>query len=74
MLEIYSRMLNGSATSDETDRANDQMRDLLRVTGLGFLAVLPFAPISIPLVVKIGEKLGVQVLPSSFQKKSNPTR
>jgi hypothetical protein len=68
MLEIYSKSLNGTATSKEMDRANDQMRDLLRVVGLGFLAVLPLAPMSIPLVVKLGEKLGVQVLPSSFRK------
>ncbi|MBU2425362.1 MAG: hypothetical protein KKA56_00630, partial [Gammaproteobacteria bacterium] len=35
-------------------------------TGLGIFAVLPFAPITIPLIVKLGRKLGIEVLPSAF--------
>jgi hypothetical protein len=33
---------------------------------LGVFAVLPFAPVTIPLVVKLGQWVGVDVLPSSF--------
>ena len=30
--------------------------------------VLPFSPITLPFVVKLGEKIGVNVLPSAFMK------
>jgi hypothetical protein len=33
---------------------------------LGVLAVLPFSPITLPFVVKLGERIGVNVLPSAF--------
>jgi hypothetical protein len=75
MLETYSRFLNGKATEQEMDAANQQMRDLLRVVGLGFLAALPLAPLTIPLVVKLGERFGIKVLPSSFERRERgPTK
>ena len=40
--------------------------DILKGIGLGVFAVLPFAPITIPLVVKLGAVGYVDVLPSSF--------
>jgi hypothetical protein len=71
MLETYSRFLSGKANEDDMEAANEQMRDLLRVAGLGFLAALPLAPVTIPLVVKLGERFGVKVLPSSFDRTSD---
>ena len=44
----------------------DRFLDILKGLGLGVFAVLPFAPITIPLVVKLGHWVGVDVLPSSF--------
>jgi hypothetical protein len=46
--------------------ANQQFIDIIRGLGLGVLVVLPFAPITLPFVVKLGEKIGVNVLPSAF--------
>ncbi len=46
--------------------ANEQFLDILKGLGLGVFAVLPFAPVTIPLVVKLGQWVGVDVLPSSF--------
>ena len=71
MLMIYQRSLQGKATQAELRFANHQLVDVLRATGLGIFAVLPFAPITIPILIKLGRKLGIEVLPSSFQPKAD---
>ena len=66
MLSIYRRYTQGDVTKEELAKANSQFVDILKGLGLGVFAVLPFAPITIPLVVKLGRWVGVDVLPSSF--------
>ncbi|WP_440903159.1 hypothetical protein ACMZOO_09680 [Catenovulum sp. SX2] len=66
MLEIYKRSTRGKASKEEIAIANEQFLDVLRGIGLGIFAVLPFAPITIPLIVKLGRWVGVEVMPSSF--------
>ncbi|KAA1164741.1 hypothetical protein [Pseudoalteromonas fuliginea] len=66
MLSIYRRYTQGQTNQAELKRANEQFVDILKGLGLGVFAVLPFAPITIPLVVKLGGLVGVDVLPSSF--------
>jgi len=66
MLSTYKRFTMGQATKLEMKEANKQFIDVIRGLGLGVLAVLPFAPITLPFIVKIGEKIGVNVLPSAF--------
>lgn len=66
MLTIYKRYTQGQTSKEELKRANEQFVDILKGLGLGIFAVLPFAPITIPLVVKLGQLVGVDVLPSSF--------
>ena len=66
MLTIYRRYTQGQTSKEELKRANEQFLDILKGLGLGVFAVLPFAPITIPLVVKLGRMVGVDVLPSSF--------
>ncbi len=66
MLSIYKRYTQGQTNSAELKRANEQFVDILKGLGLGIFAVLPFAPLTIPLVVKLGRLVGVDVLPSSF--------
>lgn len=68
MLEIYYAYSQGKVSKEEMEKANAQFRDLIKAMGLGFFLVLPFAPVTIPLIVKIGQKLGVNILPSSFQE------
>ncbi|WP_337841642.1 hypothetical protein [Rheinheimera sp.] len=70
MLVIYQRSLQGKATEAELRFANHQLVDVLRATGLGVFAVLPFAPITIPILIKLGRKIGIEVLPSSFQPRT----
>ena len=66
MLSTYKRFTKGQASKLEMQDANKQFVDVIRGLGLGILAVLPFSPITLPFVVKLGEKIGVNVLPSAF--------
>ena len=66
MLITYQRFTRGQASKLEMEEANKQFVDVIRGLGLGVLAVLPFSPITLPFVVKLGEKIGVNVLPSAF--------
>ena len=70
MLSTYKQFTLGKATTEEMEEANKQFVDVVRGLGLGVLAVLPFSPITLPFVVKLGEKLGVNVLPSAFTAES----
>ena len=76
MLDIYKRYSFGEAHKSELKVANEQLVDILKGLGLGVFAVLPFAPITIPLIVKVGQWVGVDVLPSSFSlsNKSSKSR
>jgi len=67
MLAIYVRYTQRNASKEEMKQANAQFVDVLRGLGLGVFAVLPFSPITIPIAVKLGKRLGVDVLPSSFR-------
>lgn len=68
MLITYKRFTRGQASKLEMQQANQQFVDVIRGLGLGVLAILPFAPITLPFVVKLGEKIGINVLPSAFMK------
>ncbi len=70
MLVTYKRYTRRQASQEELIQANKQFADLLKGLGLGMFAVLPFAPITIPVVVKLGKVVGVDVLPSSFNNMS----
>ena len=66
MLSTYRRFTKGQASKQEMEAAHKQFVDVIRGLGLGVLAVLPFSPITLPFVVKLGERIGVNVLPSAF--------
>ena len=63
MMETYYRYTLGQATPEDMHHANRQFADLIRYLGLGVLLIMPMAPVSIPLVVKLGHRLGIEVLP-----------
>ena len=67
MSATYQRYLRGTATAEEMEHANSVLRDYLKIAGLGTLLVLPGAPITIPLAVKLGKALGVNILPSEVE-------
>jgi hypothetical protein len=66
MLSIYRRYTQKNATPDEIKFANKQFVDLLKGLGIGVVAVLPFAPITLPIFIKLGKMVGVDILPSAF--------
>ncbi|WP_448546952.1 hypothetical protein [Thalassotalea fusca] len=71
MLAIYKRYTLRKATPEEMKVANQQFLDVLKGLGLGIFAILPFAPITIPIVIKLGKWVGVEILPSSFNDNGN---
>lgn len=74
MLVTYKRYTKNQASREDLKEANKQFADLLKGLGLGVFAVLPFAPITIPLVVKLAKMVGVDVLPSSFNNMAEKKR
>ena len=48
MLDTYIRFVEGSATEQELDMANSQLRQILKNLGLGILLILPFSPNTLP--------------------------
>ena len=74
MLAIYKRYTKRQATSEEMKLANQQFFDVLKGLGIGVVVILPFAPITLPIVIKLGQKLGVDILPSSFREEESLTK
>ena len=68
MLFIYGRYMRGDASKNDMKKANAQFRELLKNIGLGIVVMLPFAVITIPVIVKVGRILGVDILPASFKE------
>jgi hypothetical protein len=71
MLVTYYQYTTGEVTLNELHRANRQFRSFLKTMGMGVLVILPFAPLSIPAIIMLGKRLGVDVIPDSF-KEENP--
>ena len=72
MLKVYLDYTKGEASqgnaSDEAiDSANKQLNKLLKDLSFGLLAVIPFAPITIPLIAKFATKHGIDILPEWFK-------
>ncbi len=67
MLAIYNRFTQGKASKEELQKAHDQLKDVLKTVGLGVILMLPFAPITLPLLVKLSELVGFNLFPSSLR-------
>jgi CRP-like cAMP-binding protein len=67
MTATYQNYLRGTATREEMEQANAVLRDYLKMAGVGTLLILPGAPITIPLVAKLGKALGVDIFPSDVE-------
>jgi hypothetical protein len=68
MLAIYRKHTNKNASKAEMKIAHQHFFDLLKGVGLGVFALLPFAPITIPLILKLGKMWGIDLLPTSFNE------
>ncbi|MEE3079446.1 MAG: hypothetical protein VX341_08940 [Bdellovibrionota bacterium] len=66
MFKIYQKYLKSKATQEEIDWANEQLRDLFKTLGIGVVLILPFAPLTFPLIVSLSKRLGVELIPKSY--------
>ena len=68
MLDIFVKQIEGTASEDEIDYANEQLNETFKSLGLGVLTILPFSPITIPYVIKKAQELGIDVIPKWYKK------
>ena len=70
MLKIYQKYVtnNEKITKEELDQANKQFSDLLKGLGLAGVFALPGGLLAIAFIVKLGEKLGVDIIPEKYRK------
>ena len=68
MMRIYIMSTQGKATKEDMKKANKQFQDFLKTIGFGTLAILPLAFITIPIIVKLGQKIGIDIIPKSFKE------
>ena len=66
MLATYKNIPLKKASKEDIKAANEQFCDLLKGAGLGAFAILPLAPITLPIIIKLGRKMNIEMLPSSF--------
>jgi len=68
MLEVYRKYAAGEEVDkDAMDKANNQFTDLIKNVGLIGVFALPGGLVAIPLLVKLGKKLGIDILPKSYK-------
>jgi hypothetical protein len=68
MLDVYIKSIEGEASDDEIDYANNQLNQIFKSLGLGVLTVLPLSPITIPFVIKKAQELGIDIIPNWYKK------
>ena len=68
MLDVYIKYIEGEATEDEIEYANNQLNEIFKSLGLGVLTILPFSPITIPYVMKKAQELGIDIIPNWYKK------
>ena len=73
MFEIYNRAMEGHATKEEIQRANEQFGDILRLAGMGtFFTLIPGSTLLLPVAVAGANKVGIRLLPSAFSEDQDP--
>ena len=70
MLKIYQKYVtnNEQITKEELEQANKQFLDLLKGLGLAGVFALPGGLLAIAFIVKVGEKLGIEIIPEKYKK------
>lgn len=62
----------GTITKEEEHELREQVFDLLKALGIGIpFALIPGASILIPVLIKIAQKKGINLLPSAFSENDN---
>ena len=68
MLKTYSEYLKGEVTEEELEKANKQLNEILKDLSLGLMAIMPLAPITIPMIAKFAKKHNIDLLPEWFKE------
>tara|TARA_Y100000768_G_scaffold174708_1_gene130800 strand:- start:1197 stop:1529 length:333 start_codon:yes stop_codon:yes gene_type:complete len=70
MLKIYQKYVlkNEEITKEEIDQANKQFSDLLKGLGMAGVFALPGGLLAIAFIVKVGQKLGIEIIPEKYRK------
>ena len=70
MLKIYQKYIlnNEEITKDELEQANKQFSDLLKGLGIAGVFALPGGLLAIAFIVKVGHKLGIEIIPEKYRK------
>ena len=66
MLKIYSDYVKGEASDEDIEKANKQLNEILKDLSFGLMTVIPFAPITIPMIAKFAKKHYIDLLPEWF--------
>ena len=70
IIKKYS--IEGNISEQEEEALRRQVYDILKIAGIGIpFALVPGASVLIPLLIKYAKKKNVNLLPSSFDKKTN---
>ena len=67
MLKTYSDYMKGEASDEELDKANNHLNELLKDLSFGLMAVVPFAPITVPMIAKLAKKYDIDLIPQWFK-------
>ena len=67
MLKIYSDYVKGESNDEDIEKANKQLNEILKDLSFGLMAVVPFAPITIPMIAKFAKKHNIDLLPEWFK-------
>ena len=59
---------NDSITDEELDQANKQFSDLIKGLGIAGVFALPGGLLAIAFIVKVGQKLGIEIIPEKYRK------
>jgi len=70
MLILIQKYITNKDEFNNKDEAivKEQFKDLLKLGGLSVPALIPLMKFTIPFIIKLGDKVGINVLPSSFYK------
>ena len=70
MLKIYQKYIlnNEEITKEELEQANKQFSDLLKGLGIAGVFALPGGLLAIAFIVKVGQKLGIDIIPEKYRK------
>ena len=67
MIKIYSDYVKGEANDEDIEKANKQLNEILKDLSFGLMAVVPFAPITIPMIAKFAKKHNIDLIPEWFK-------